>query len=448
MEGKDLRAGEAGGNIRVAADPWRLGEDGAGASLVIDWQHADPHAARMTDQQLLWAFGPAARRRLAAVYLAGRLVVAHTAGYAVTDAILVEEDGGPDARAAQEASTLRHGPAPVPLEGRVRALVAGQVAARMWLEVTGRLTAPRYAATWMLARTDHNTLLELDAAEPLAFLYGADAHAPAPFAGRAISVEEAMDGAHTMLAARWHRVSALADQLTWHGRCQDTMLASILAAPAPGHPAFDVAAADRGRLVAGYPLAAIDASVEHWTRIVNRKILKQNADEAAILAKHPEYGATPVPGGALAFTAEQQAAFRASLRDALIALIGGRLQRGNGGLARSQHGERRVLELSTAPAVHPALIDALAAIGGGRYEYMLPRAQDTVIAPDAAWSRDGSAREALLWCVDDEIPACTKWIERDGSDIGRCLRPLLHPGRCTAHEEATMAAGAGAAAAR
>jgi hypothetical protein len=424
------------GSMRVLAWPWQLAEDGAGRGLVVDWRHARPGESKLTDQMIHQGLDRAAERMVAAVYLAGRLVAAQAAGYAVTDALLVDHADEVDETVARHARALEPAGRPVPSGWRVLVLLAGQVAATMWLEAAGSLTAPRYVLTWMLARADHDALLELDAGGPVAFLYGADAQVPDSFTGEVVRVEEHLVRVRAVLAARWHRVTALADELVHSGWCRGEQLAAILAAPAPACGGFDTRAAEQGALVAGYPQAGIDAVVEEWTRTVDWEIQKQNAEDVAILAAHPERAQTPGWDGLLAFTAEQQNRFRSSLRTRLIALIGGRVQAGGGGLVHGAYGERRVLELSTAPAVHPALISALETVGAGRYPFMLPHSATTVIAPDAAWQRDESGRETLLWYLGERIPACTAWIERAGAATGRCTRQLLHAGPCAAGADA------------
>jgi hypothetical protein len=78
------------GSMRVLAWPWQLAEDGAGRGLVVDWRHARPGESKLTDQKIHQGLDRAAERMVAAVYLAGRLVAAQAAGYAVTDALLVD----------------------------------------------------------------------------------------------------------------------------------------------------------------------------------------------------------------------------------------------------------------------------------------------------------------------------------------------------------------------
>lgn len=410
------------GGVRAVAWPYGLGRDQHGRARVQHLEHADgigeldgpTMTAGLTDTQL---------QRLGALRAAARAVAGH--------ALRVRPGGAagpldpdPMVWSAAAAPRIRRGPR---LGRRATVLLAGQAAGQMWLEESGLLTAHRHLLTWVLADTAHDAILALPTRAPTAFLYGPHAMLPAGFTGRRLPVDTLIPHARALLADRWHQVLAISDRLMHAETIAPAALAGLLSLPAAAGPGFDHAAAARGALVAGYRLAAIEAIAEYWADQVGEVIARTRADDDAWAAAHPDRpsGSQPVT-----YTDTQRDAFRVVLTRRLVHLIHDRVERADGGLARSWARGRGVYELAhnhalPAPA---ALAEAMAAVGRGRYAHLVPQ-RSTLLARDAAWAEGYGElrRPRLLWSVPGTSPRCMQDAYHDEPGCGQLL---AHEGSC------------------
>lgn len=404
------------GCIRILAWPWAVGADDAGWDHVLNLEHAMwGDGARQ--ERLTEGLSDADTRFLGTLRVAAHAVAADFLGLPMPGYY-------PDGMGGQPVIAPPDPGQPPRLADRITVLLAGQAAMVMWLEADGRLTPRRHLLTSVQAASDHDAVFSLAAPGPTAFLYGEAATAPSGFEGESVRVDQLCARAREPLTASWHHILDLTRRAVLLETLNAEDVAAALATPAPTLPVFDRAAAARGALVAGYPRAAIDAIVEHWTNLTARKIEDIAREEDAYLAAHPDRAG----GETLSFTPAQREAFRRSLTESLVTLVADRAPRADLGLRREYRGARRIYELRVDVEPTPVLAAALATIGTGRYALMAPHYTSTFLAQDAAWSATYSLDPpVMLWHHPEVPPACTFGSGRRG--LG-CRRPLLHAGPC------------------
>lgn len=219
-------------SIRLIGHPWELqqvhgGPDFPAITPLTTWGTLTLESCGLTAAQ---------GRRLAAVHEAAHAVLLHAAGYDI-DGVEVYPDDPRAPHSWQQpgdghttVGALRPGACPVP--GAVfSALLAGQVAAAMWLEREGLAGDRSRLLTYSTAAFDHERLLSADNA---AFLYG-DAQPPSDWHGLVYRVDALIAAARRDLTQQWPAVCAVARFVDEHGAADAGQLAELFA----GRERFD-----------------------------------------------------------------------------------------------------------------------------------------------------------------------------------------------------------------
>jgi len=214
-------------SIRVLGHPWELQQvqgapDFPAITPLATWGILTLESCGLTRAQ---------GRRVAAVHEAAHAVLFHTAGYDIEGVEVYPDDPRaphPWQRPGDGHTTvgaLRPGACPTP--GAVfSALLAGQVAAQLWLEREGVANDRSRLLTYSTAAFDHERLLSTHGA---AFLYG-DAEPPDDWRGPVFRVDALIAAAGRDLTRQWPVVAAVARFVDEHGAAHAGQLAELLAA--------------------------------------------------------------------------------------------------------------------------------------------------------------------------------------------------------------------------